>query len=464
MTAWLLAAWLAACGGGPVDVAVPDMSGSEDAVQQAVQQAVEHVYRDPSSAAAWAGLGDRLHAHGWDVEAAHAYGQAESMEPEAFVWPYMRALCLAGTDLAASTEALARAIEIDPGYPPAHVRYGRSLVGLGRLDEAERHFVTAAAADPVNPHALLGRAQISMARGEFEDARSFLERALEKNPNVGQTHHLLAQTYLALGLEQRVASHSNAARRLPNQTAMVDPLAARGVTPVGSMANNDRGIELVREGQDAEAARLFEEALRINPEFAEAHYNYGTLLARSGRADEAIRHLRDAVRLGPAHADARVNLGIALSGRGDRDDAERLFHEALEIDPAHAKAHIQLGVLLEADGAIEQAMENYRAAMVAKPDAHDPAWRLAWILATDPDGARRDGAEAVRLAELACAASGFQHARFLDALGAAYAEAGSFTDAVIAAKKAVRLSEDPELTERIRQRVATYESGRPHRP
>jgi hypothetical protein len=63
---------------------------------------------------------------------------------------------------------------------------------------------------------------------------------------------------------------------------------------------------------------------------------------------------------------------------------------------------------------------------------------LAWFLATDPDANARDGAEAVRLAERACALTDRRIPAFLATLAAAYAEAGDFSRAVAAGEEALR--------------------------
>ncbi len=39
-----------------------------------------------------------------------------------------------------------------------------------------------------------------------------------------------------------------------------------------------------------EAVRCYEEAVRQDPELADAHYNLGLLYERSGRHQEALRH------------------------------------------------------------------------------------------------------------------------------------------------------------------------------
>ena len=91
---------------------------------------------------------------------------------------------------------------------------------------------------------------------------------------------------------------------------------------------------------------------------------------------------------------------------------------------------------------------------------------LAWLLATNPKPERREGAEAVRLAERACALSGGKEARFWGTLDAAYAEAGRFVDAMATATKARDLAlaaGQPDIAQRAEERLALYRAGKPYR-
>jgi len=88
------------------------------------------------------------------------------------------------------------------------------------------------------------------------------------------------------------------------------------------------------------------------------------------------------------------------------------------------------------------------------------------LRATNPKAELRDGAEAVRLAELACELSGGKEARFWGTLDAAYAEAGRFADAQATAAKTRELalaSREPELAGQAEQRMALYRAGKPYR-
>jgi tetratricopeptide (TPR) repeat protein len=58
-------------------------------------------------------------------------------------------------------------------------------------------------------------------------------------------------------------------------------------------------------GQFSDAEQSFREALALDPDFDEAHYNLGCALRALGRCDEAIEEFRAAVAISPAYARAR---------------------------------------------------------------------------------------------------------------------------------------------------------------
>jgi tetratricopeptide (TPR) repeat protein len=67
-------------------------------------------------------------------------------------------------------------------------------------------------------------------------------------------------------------------------------------------------------GRLPDAIAQFEAALRINPNFAEAHNNLGIALASTGRGlPEAVTHFETALRINPGYAQASANLRNALS-------------------------------------------------------------------------------------------------------------------------------------------------------
>jgi len=101
-----------------------------------------------------------------------------------------------------------------------------------------------------------------------------------------------------------------------------------------------------------------------------------------------------------------------------------------------------------------------------KPNDPPALRRVAWVLATSPDAAIRDGGEALAFAVRALELSGGQDAQVLDALAAAYAEKGQFANAALTARRAqdrAAQQNQPALVREIGLRLALYESGQPFR-
>jgi tetratricopeptide (TPR) repeat protein len=70
-----------------------------------------------------------------------------------------------------------------------------------------------------------------------------------------------------------------------------------------------------------EAVAAFEEAIRLKPNFPEAHYNLGVALMNQRKWPEAEVACKEAIRLQPTHAEAHCNLGHALRDQGRFSEA-----------------------------------------------------------------------------------------------------------------------------------------------
>jgi Flp pilus assembly protein TadD len=170
---------------------------------------------------------------------------------------------------------------------------------------------------------------------------------------------------------------------------------------------------------------------------------------------------------------AEVMLGSALSEAGKENEATVHFEAALRIKPDYARAYAGLGKLMlaRADaavrrGAVQEAVGDYREALRFDPELVAAMNNLAWILATHSDDRVRNGAEAVALAERAALLTRRQSVTALDTLGAAYAEAGRFAEALKTVDEALNLARASGKTNSVPELNAMrrlYEQGRPYR-
>ena len=106
---------------------------------------------------------------------------------------------------------------------------------------------------------------------------------------------------------------------------------------------NNRGIELRRQGKVDQAIAVYREAIQINPDLAEAHFNLGNILFAQGDNEEAIAEYRQAIRAKPDLAGAHFSLGNILLAQGNADEAIAEYHQAIRAKPDLALAHANLG-------------------------------------------------------------------------------------------------------------------------
>jgi tetratricopeptide (TPR) repeat protein len=242
---------------------------------------------------------------------------------------------------------------------------------------------------------------------------------------------------------------------------------------LASTANNycahfNVGVALAGRGQVDAAIDHYQRALEIKPDYAEAHNNLGSALAGRREMDAAIVHYRKAIEIRPAYAEAHNNLGVALEERGQVDTAIVHYQKALEIKPDNAAAHYNLGLALDRQGKIADAVIQWRETVRLQPNNTMFLNRLAWVLATCPAGAIRNGAEAIDLALRAVRLTDGREPAILNTLAAAYAEAGRFSEAVKTAERAVSLASargdgNTALADTLRARIKLYQAGFPYR-
>lgn len=275
---------------------------------------------------------------------------------------------------------------------------------------------------------------------------------------------------------------------------------ALNVTSGNYIAHSNLGYVLIDEGKPEEAEQEFREVVRLTPGMGKPYNDLGKAFALQNKMDDALLMFSNAVWLDPKLALARRNLGQArvLRGevaeglaemeagvRGSPDDIEVQAKFAgllikygraadalpycevvARAQPQDAQAQYNLGVACLARDRFQDAARSLTAAVRLAPEDPQSMNALAWIYCTSPQSELRNGPEAVRLAEKACALTQRQEAPFLNTLAAAYADTGRFEDAITTAQLTLDLAEaanNARMAAVVRRQLELYKSGKPFR-
>lgn len=133
--------------------------------------------------------------------------------------------------------------------------------------------------------------------------------------------------------------------------------------------NTQLGIIFMQQGKRDLALKKFKQALRQDPDFANAHNAIGILYQELGETRLAGEHYKEAVRLDPKDSDFQNNYGQFLCAHHDIERAERHFEAALKNPlyktPEDAYTNAGLCALRMSDQA--KAESYFRNALRANP-------------------------------------------------------------------------------------------------
>lgn len=119
---------------------------------------------------------------------------------------------------------------------------------------------------------------------------------------------------------------------------------------------NNIGILYALQGRLDDARASFNEAVRLNPRFAQAYLNLGLIEHKQGNTENAAAFIRKAIEYGPAIAEPYYVLGMIRELSGETDEAVRLYKQAVLKNPAHSRGYERLGLVAARQGKPGQAV------------------------------------------------------------------------------------------------------------
>ncbi len=263
-------------------------------------------------------------------------------------------------------------------------------------------------------------------RGAVEEARTLLRQAQQRHRDDFWINHTLAYVLHFCGspaLDEALRYYTAA-------------LAVRGQSP-GLQLNY--AMALNARGETKEAVAALREAIRLQPDYAEAYNDLGIILAAGNDLDGAVAQYREAIKYYKDYSRANLNLGNALRKKGDAAGAAAAYREVVRIAPDFPGGYVNLGLALKDANDLPGAAAAYRKALAMKPTA-ETYNSLGVVLkrAGDLKGAIAAFQDSIRLNP--------DYVMPWFNLGNAYDEVAEFDKAIAAYKEALRVkNDDPNI-------------------
>ncbi|MFI4921448.1 MAG: aspartyl/asparaginyl beta-hydroxylase domain-containing protein, partial [Gammaproteobacteria bacterium] len=130
---------------------------------------------------------------------------------------------------------------------------------------------------------------------------------------------------------------------------------------------SESAAELARRGQSDDAAKIYQQIIKIAP------YHIGALeflalhARRKGDYEQSLQLLERQLQVAPQRVSTYMNMGIVHKKRGDQQMAVQVFDKALELQPVFPHALLLKGASLEELGREREALQAYFQSFTQAP-------------------------------------------------------------------------------------------------
>lgn len=332
----------------------------------------------------------------------------------------------------------------------SRILIGKKYGEQGDIERALQIFNAVLSEYPNDAPVLVDAGLSNLLLNRLDDAQAQLERAISLQPNHPMAHKYLGDIYDRKGDLNRAEEHYQKTMQLVPMGSAPARQAQFKLTLIG-------GLRALSNDQMAEAARLFEEALAMEPGNSLVKLNLATAYRGIGRQTEAEQLLHGLLEENPSDLDARLRYGALLFEEGKLEEAARELEEVMAKGQGGPQAR-QAGQFLTelyktAQGKevqnriVEERIAARRALVIQDPDN-----REAWLdLAVIYLNLRRTP-EAIEAFENVIRLDP-AHERVQHTLAELYDEKGDYSKAVPAFTRALELTRDEEVKKKIQKQL-----------
>ena len=281
-----------------------------------------------------------------------------------------------------------KALWHNPHLAEAHNGIGYAYTLQGQLEKAIQAQQMAIRLKPQMAEAYAGlglirlkRAEISQSDGDYELALSAYRKATELKPEFPEALLNLGNVATNLSRLEEAENAYTTLLSLPSNHAHTQ----LGEIPRSRVHLNLGKINL-RQEKFPQAIRHYREALKHNPNLAEAFYDLGFIAFKDGRADDAVKNYKTALKIQPDMAEAHYFLGKIYVEQNQFEPAEKAFQKVIEIQPSFHRAYERLAHLYGQKGSrINKAVTLAEKAVELQPNSAAYLNTLSWLYYINKD-------------------------------------------------------------------------------
>jgi tetratricopeptide (TPR) repeat protein len=179
---------------------------------------------------------------------------------------------------------------------------GVALNNAGKFDEAIAKFTEVTTQAPKCVECFTNIGSINLRKKDLDAAEAAFKKAIEINPNSADAYSGLATVYNSQKKFEQAAEASTKAQQLSS--------AANPAGGGNASTSFNQGVILWNAGKIQEAKKNFEDAVRLDPKLADAHYWLGMAFVNENKLAESAPHFEQYLKLAPTGQYAETAKGI----------------------------------------------------------------------------------------------------------------------------------------------------------
>ena len=132
--------------------------------------------------------------------------------------------------------------------------------------------------------------------------------------------------------------------------------------PAAARSALERALKLSKQGKPDLAQALLREAIKLFPDYFDAHFALGSELTKAGRLDEAIAELERARQVNPKDDRVYEVFGLVLMQQRKYAVAAAVFAEASRLNPLDAQSQLLRAIALIEQTSVGNGAQSTNAA------------------------------------------------------------------------------------------------------